>query len=286
MALYGMDKVVPQAQFPFPPIERLITPLGNISRFTLFWSSMGTSPFYTFFAGTLEVAAAICLLFSRTALLGALLATAAMTNVAALNIGFDIPVKVFSLHLLALAIFLLAPDLARVAKFLLTSTPITTPSARFRWLRLALKAVVVVYILGTCVQAGLAIRHTRLVRSPLYGIYDVAEFTQDGAVRPPLTTDTIRWRRVVFGSPETISIQRMDDSTQRSPAKYDASKGTLSVMANTNNGGGILTCTRPDPEHLVLEGVYREKKVLVKLNRVDETKLPLVKSHIHWIAGQ
>jgi hypothetical protein len=36
---------------------------------------------------------------------------------------------------------------------------------------------------------------------PLYGIWDVDEFLIDGQVRPPLLTDTGRWRRVIFERP-------------------------------------------------------------------------------------
>jgi hypothetical protein len=140
--------------------------------------------------------------------------------------GFDIPVKVFAVHLLLIAIFVLAGDLARLANFLLLNRP--TPPANngvpwrgggFRTARFSLKTVFVLYDLASSVQACLAIRHTRRNRSPLYRIYAVEEFSANGTARAPLITDTARWKTVVFSSPERIWIKHMDDSIQGLPAK-------------------------------------------------------------------
>jgi hypothetical protein len=60
------------------------------------------------FAGMGETVAAAVLVFRRTAMLGAIVGAAVMTNVFMLNMSFDIPVKQFSFHLLAMCGLLLA----------------------------------------------------------------------------------------------------------------------------------------------------------------------------------
>ena len=292
MLIYGMDKVVPYAQFSEPPIERLVMPLGSLSRYAVFWSSMGTSPIYAAFAGATEVMAGLLLLLRPSALAGPLLAAAALANVIALNMGFDIPVKIFSIHLLLLAIFLLAPDAARLVNVLLLDRPgpphAAPPKTGARWrpVRLSLKAAVIVYIVGTSLQMCLGIQSMRLVRSPLYGIYDVVEFTQNGALRPPLTTDAMRWRRVIFDGDKAIAIQRMDDSMQQLLADYDAAKGSLTIKDRAGKtAAGVLGCTRTGPDHLLLQGAFQNQPVIVKLERFDDSKLTLSKSHFHWMVG-
>jgi hypothetical protein len=292
LVLYGMDKVVPNAQFPFPALQTLVTPVGNLSVYSLFWTSMGTSTMYAAFGGTMEVIAAGLLLFSRTTVLGALLAASAMANVAVLNFGFDIPVKVFSFHLLLMSVFVLGGDFVRLTNFLLLNRA-TTPNAvieprggRFRIARLSLKTIFIVYLAVTSVQACLGIQHVPANRSPLYGIYNVEEFSSNGTVRQPLTTDAGRWKTVIFNGPGYIWIRRMDDSVQTAPAEYDAARGALTISGKLKKDPkSVLTCTRPDQEHLVLQGAFQNQTLDVKLTRVDESKFKLTKSRVPWILG-
>jgi len=62
---------------------------------------MGASTPYNVFTGASEMLAGVLLFFPTTTLLGALLAMAVMTQVVALNFCYDVPVKLFSTHLLA-----------------------------------------------------------------------------------------------------------------------------------------------------------------------------------------
>jgi hypothetical protein len=80
---------------------------------------MGYSTAFTFFGGCAELLPAVFLLFRRTALLGSLLAFAVMLNIVMLNFCYDVPVKLYSLNLLLLSMFLilLRPKLQRTHHF-------------------------------------------------------------------------------------------------------------------------------------------------------------------------
>ena len=110
---YGFDKVF-KHQFYLPEPNTLYTPLGMLPPDLAYWSVMGASRSYSVFAGVLEVVPAALLLFRRTRLLGGLLAVAVLANVLALNIGFEITVKLWSGFLLALAAVVAAPGLRTV----------------------------------------------------------------------------------------------------------------------------------------------------------------------------
>jgi len=281
---FGMGKLVPNSQFFFPPLESLIKPIGDSSRGTLFWSRMGTSAIYSGFGGALEMLAGLLLLFPRTVLPGALIALAVLGNVFMLNVGFDIPVKVFSAHLVGLAAFLLAPDVPRLINVVLLNRPTQPrrterpPSARlYRVARNLFKATVILYMVISTVQIRLSIRNRRRAKSPLYGIYEVQEFTQNGAVRPPLTTDRERWRRIVFSTPGTMWVQGMDNGLRFFAADYNSAENTLTI-ASKDGTRNVMHLSRPNQEWMMLDGRFLNQSLALKLSRIDESKFFLVKS--------
>ena len=115
---YGVDKIF-KNQFYLPEPNTLFTPMGEAGKDLLYWSSMGTSHFYNIFLGSLEALAAACLLIKRTRLIGLLLSAGILLNVVAINFGFDISVKLYSLFLLFLTAYLLTPYFARLYQLLM-----------------------------------------------------------------------------------------------------------------------------------------------------------------------
>ena len=110
MFLYGLAKAIP-LQMPFPYLTRLLEPYGNFSPMAVLWSSVGASHSYEIFTGCAETLGGILLLMPRTTTLGALVCLADMIQVFTLNMTYDVPVKLFSFHLLLFSLFLLAPDI-------------------------------------------------------------------------------------------------------------------------------------------------------------------------------
>lgn len=113
LVAYGMYKLIP-VQFPAPAPERLVQTLGELSPMGFLWTFMGHSPAYNAFAGTGELVGGLLLFFRRTTMLGALVVAGVMANVVALNFTYDVPVKLYSSHLLLSAVLLLAPDASRL----------------------------------------------------------------------------------------------------------------------------------------------------------------------------
>ncbi|WP_261663868.1 hypothetical protein [Deinococcus sp. Marseille-Q6407] len=104
-------------QFGLLRPEQLDITYGDSSPMGLLWRFMATSPGYQWVGGVAEVLPAVLLLHRRTATLGALVAAVTMTNVFALNLFYDVPVKLFSGHLLLTALVLAAADLPRLWAF-------------------------------------------------------------------------------------------------------------------------------------------------------------------------
>ncbi|MDL2345577.1 hypothetical protein QOL99_15680 [Deinococcus sp. MIMF12] len=135
---------------------QLLTTYGESSPMGLLWRFMAASPGYQYVAGVAELLPALLLLHRRTVTLGALVAAVTMTNVLALNLLYDVPVKLFSAHLLLAALVLLALDGQRLWAFATgrafaarTAVPSSRWEAPTAW-------VVTVLLLGGAVASGLS----------------------------------------------------------------------------------------------------------------------------------
>ena len=120
---YGIGKLfISQFQSPPSPAQ-LLRPILEFDPHRLFWLFMGVSKSYQFFAGLMEVIAGVLLIWRRTSLFGAFLAIGVLFNTLILNIGYDTPIKLFLFHLILISIFIVAPDINRLYRFLIKRQP-------------------------------------------------------------------------------------------------------------------------------------------------------------------
>jgi len=143
---YGFDKVF-KAQFYLPEPNILYSRFGNLDRDILFWSTMGVSRSYSVWSGGIELLAALLILIYRTRVLGLLITVGIFINIIAINIGFDISVKLFSLILLLMTIFALKDDWIPLLRFLVLKKEVklnenTGEHAAFRPLKVFFKTAV------------------------------------------------------------------------------------------------------------------------------------------------
>ncbi|HYP52008.1 MAG TPA: hypothetical protein VEQ42_00625, partial [Pyrinomonadaceae bacterium] len=287
---YGAVKVI-NTQFPRPPLDRLVQPFGDASPMGLLWTFMGASEPYTMFTGAAEMLCGVLLFARRTTTLGALLTAGVMGNVAMLNFSYDVPVKIFSLHLLALAVFLTVPDARRLADvFLLNraSRPAEVrPLFAREWLNraaLVLRTLFLVSLVGLSLYQSYEARQASSARSPLYGVWEVEEFSLDGEARPPLITEQDRWRRVIFDYPGVLAVQLMSDTRQRYRLVLDAGQKTLSLTKRDDpNWKTVFTYEQPEPERLALAGALDGRAIQARLRRTDPSRFLLRSRGFNWI---
>ena len=293
MLSYGWAKAVP-VQMRFPSLYTLIEPYGNFSPMGVLWASIGASPAYEIFAGCAEMLGGILLILPRTTMLGALICLADMTQVFMLNMTYDVPVKLFSFHLILLSLFLLAPDVKRLLDLFFFNRPVQ-PSPQFPLFATARSNRIAVgaQILFGVILMGMNAYGSRTLwyqygggspKSALYGIWNVEELVVDGQPRPPLMSDHDRWRRVIFDVPSRTAFQKMDESLVRLGAAINTSDNTLKLTKNDDpNWKASFSYTRPAPDRLVLEGEIDGHKEKMELQLVDRAKFPLVSRGFHWI---
>ncbi len=293
MISYGAIKVI-KSQFPNPTLDRLVQPFGDASPMGLLWTFMGASMAYSIFAGAAEMLGGLLLTTRHTRLLGGLVSIAVVSNIVMLNYAFDVPVKLYSSHLLLMGIFVILPDLRRlVSFFVLNRTP---EAVEFRplFVRPALRRVALIFqilfVVGYTVLALVGAQQTRKAygdlapRSTLRGVWDVEEIVVNGTVRPAVFTDATRWRRMVFDYKTGMSIYTMNDSRRRFNLKLGTAQKTMLLTKREDpNATSTFTYQQPGPGLLTVTGTMDGETIQAKLRRAEEKSFLLTSRSFHWI---
>ncbi|MFI6168373.1 DoxX family protein [Nocardia sp. NPDC051052] len=300
MLIYGFGKLIP-LQMPEPSLMNLLTPYGNFPLTGVLWLQVGSSPVYEMLLGSAEVLGGLLLFLPRTTTLGAMISVVSMAQVFVLNMTFAVPVKILSFHLLLLSLVVLAPQAKRLANVLVlqrSTDPARQPElfhAR-RWRRVAIagQVALLLWVLVSIVPddlKGWKEAGGGAPKPPLYGIWAVSEFSQDGQPVAPLTTDQNRWRRVVFDI-RGMAYQQMDGRLVPVRGVVDSAAHTITVAqaAGDDVRGkraptpiGTFTYSQSAPDRLRLDGQLRGHQVTLSLEQVDLKSFPLRSTEFKWV---
>ena len=295
MFYYGMAKVIP-TQFPPPALVTLVRPVGDLSLSDLLWVFVGASAPYQMFTGCAEMLAGLLLIVPHTATLGALAAIVDMTQVFALNMTYDFGLKQISFHLILISLFLLAPEVRRLANVLVLNRPAppSTGPMMFdtsRGNRIALFAqlgfgvFLIVMFTNLSLHFYVADGGTGAPRSPLYGIWNVEELAIDGNARPSIFNDyDRRWRRVIFDFTGRMFFQRWDDSYAGYGVSIDESRRTLALTKRASTTWtSAFTYERPAADRLILDGEMDGYHIRAELQLVERDTFRLLNSRFRWV---
>jgi hypothetical protein len=297
MVGYGLVKVL-KLQFPFPKVYRLYQPFGEASPMGLLWTFMGYSTAYNIFTGSLEVIGGMLLCFRRTRLLGALIVVAVMSNVVMLNFTYDVPVKLFSTHLLLIAILIILPDAKRLANFFLFNKPVKfEPVNSIPHINIGkrfyplVKTLVVLSIFATNTieiyrgyEKPEGYNETITLTQSLLGEYHVQKFELNGKAIAPDSLITQRWKKIVLKA-KTADIQYMDSTS--GPWHFVHSPGSSRIIIHSidlSSEGDFQA--QQDKGTLVLDGLLDQRRIKVVCQKKPgdpNSVFPLVSRGFHWI---
>ncbi len=294
MLEYGMTKIIPN-QFEAPSLKVLVTPVGDLSLNNMLWASIGAAPAYQIFTGCAELLAGILLLIPATSLLGSLLCLADLALVLTLNMAYDIGLKLTTIHLVLLAVFLLAPYSRRLANFFIlhraaevAAEPPLFATPGSNRIAVAVQALVGVYLLVTLASINVGFWYAKgggSERSALYGIWDVEQLSVDGQSRLPALNDyDRRWRRAIFDLKGSMDFQRTDDSFAHYEVAIDNASNRLKLgKTNSRTWRADFDFRRPSPDRLILEGEMDGHRIQARFRLVEFDTLPLLNSNFRWL---
>jgi hypothetical protein len=302
---YGIIKLF-LLQMPFPALSQLATPLGDLLPMRFSWLFIGYSAPYQFFSGAMETTAGLLLLYRRTVTAGLFAATGAFMNVVMINIAYDVPVKLYSSHLLFSCLFLLALDAPRLVRFLVLNQP-TPPTTAYDavfdqplsfWGSAAVKVFIVFQILIFPVKNGYQRYRAANAAAPSgpfkVGLYEVRDFTVNRQSIPAVVGDSLRWRDVIFDSNGAGSVNTTDSlffqRYRRGYFRYKTNPTDQTVAVWRTSAiprdSAFLFNSRyatPDSNTIVLDAQIRGDSVHVEMVRVPR-HFQLTERQFHWLS--
>ena len=298
---YGILKIF-SMQMYFPSLHQLATPLGDLLPMRLSWLFIGYSAPYQVFSGIMEVTAGLLLLYRRTSTLGILFATAVFMNVAALNLSYDIPVKIFSMELVFVCLFLLANESNRIICFFILNKPAAVGELyHFRytkkWMRVNRIVFKTAFIILALVLPFINYyeyyksAHTAPAKQPVAnGVYAVTVFAVNNNNLPANGTDSLRWRDCIFengtGSMET-SDTAFRHRYNRAYFNYalDSATGMLGFRKKYDDSLFMLKFRfdMPDSNTLRLWGKQHNDSLHIELKRTSR-HFQLAEKQFHWLS--
>jgi hypothetical protein len=299
---YGASKVF-QVQFPPPDLTRLAEPIGDASPMGLLWTFMGYSYAYNVFAGLAEIVGPALLCTRRTATLGALICVATLSNIVILNFAFDVPVKLYSLHLLAMACFVLAPDVPRLVNVLIrdrataprNEPPLIADPVRYRKWRVAFRVLATAVLMFSLAQSYVIWNSRNTIGPPsLHGIFAVRDTMRSGAWVPVTGHDSASWKRLTIGAFNRATIRFASDSVAVAIVTIDSLKHTLVLddeylrnqTPRIRTLHGTFSYEVPTANELILTGRIDADSMRLRFSRTDEKQYPLMNRGFHWIQEQ
>ena len=288
---YGFAKVY-KTQFPEPSLIRLLQPLGSFSPMGLAWTYMGFSEAYNVYTGMLEVLGGLLLIWRRTTTLGALLTMGVMSHVVVMNFTYDIPVKLFSTHLLVMALVVAATDRRRLYRLFFSNKSTASmieynpvKNKLYEKIKTGLKLTALILFIGISVWQGYSGKREygdKRAKPPLYGIWEVETMHINDSLIPPLLTNEQRWRYLVIDYKNRCSVMYMDDEIKWLNLEIDTSKSKLSIYNYDYEQHNNFTFSQ-EADRLRIVGKLGRDTLNIKMKAKDLNEMRLPNRGFHWI---
>jgi hypothetical protein len=278
---YGFIKIFP-GQFGPLGLYGLTEAYGDSTPMHLLWTFMGQSRAYTIFGGLMEAIPGMLLLFRRTSTVGMLSATAVMLNVMMLNFCYDVPVKLYSAHLLLMALFLLLPDVWPLWRFLFVRreavlTGVWVPRWERKALRIGAHVLQGLVVLGALYSTAWGsyqwTKQAQSTPSPIRGVYAVDAATGFGG--------DAKWSKVVLDKQFLIGVGS-DAKPTYLMVTYDTKAQTMTMAYKLgslhwiNGAAGAMTLT----------GSFKGAPVSMTLHKTNPDTYELNSRGFHWVNEQ
>jgi hypothetical protein len=303
LALYGITKVIP-AQFIPPAPSDLVVRFGWESLSNMYWESVAAAPpGYQVCLGVVELVTGIFLVLPKLWVLGTALAVMATVQVALVNVGFDVALKMHSTHLLVMALILFLPHARRIWNALAANRRVDPlPQRALTSSRSADRAIgavaVIIFAFSTAVAgiqavAILSIRGSHAATPPLMGAWravartsPIEYFIVDGYTTPARTSYVDPQHALV-----TVVLELSDGSQKVwdgmiTPAEHRIALHKPPAPANAGTADWPLQFHYEQPSASVLKisGAWeKSKEEELTFGQIDLSKLPLNDHSIHWI---
>jgi hypothetical protein len=293
MLIYAFEKIIP-TQMAFPNAESLLTTLGDKNGFTITWDFIGSRPAYSIFTGICELTAALLILFRRTRVFGCLFMTTVLANVVCFNIFYNVPVKILSIQLLVITLFLLAPFFKKLVQVFYCLKPVSLAEKIYVFTTPWKK-----YLLGACLwlipawAVFLTLKDTLKFQRDIaesakkQQLYNVTTFINGNDTLSPLLTDTLRWKRIFFTNyrkDKYAIVYNMNEGKDYYGYTWDSINRTITLTDADTTKKYVFHYSISAKDQFNMTGKWHGgKDVNVYFDKFYTDSMPLIKEKIRWI---
>ena len=290
---YGFSKIF-KTQFYLPEPNTLFTTIGQTPKDLLYWSTIGVSRSYNIFLGICECIAALLLLFKRTNLIGACLTFTILINVLAINLCYDISVKLFSGVLLFYTTVVISyyKNILKIVFMAYNNKHILKPKPTIKKYAIIFNTLLVGYFI-LCTSYPYIKNNNfnddNATRPPLHGAYETFYFAINNEPQIPLITDTSIWRRLFFHRQGYFIAQYMTDAMQDYNLQIDTTTKKLFITNTTNSSSNSSTNSNENYFNyinqgdtiLILNGTLGSDSILLKAKKLNLNTLPVLQKEFN-----
>lgn len=293
MLLYGFAKVF-LIQFQTPRLTTLVQQVGEMSPMGLAWTFMGFHPMYTIFTGLLEVFAGLFLIFRPTKTLGALMTVGVMTHVAVMNLCFDIPVKIFSIHLVLMGLILLFSDRRKIM-MVFFGQKVLDLHQEYHPMRdnylfnkiVKIKGIITGILMVAILAFGFFVQRQQSrrqnERDAYYGLYEVQDFKRMSTDGSKDLSNVQQWHYVVIEHAAKANI-RTKDSVHPFHFIMNPDRNTATLYRkNTDSIPPNFHLLKTGDHVYEFHGKIEEDSIHFKMKPADLKQFPLISRGFHWI---
>lgn len=288
LIVYGLAKVF-DGQFPANSYQRLDTKVGDVTPMGIVWTMMGASRPYTFVSGLLELTGGLLLLFRQTKTFGALFSMTVMINVALLNYMYDVPVKLFSTHIVLFCAFILTYDWKILFNFFIRHKTEKLDLNRFRvkqkWIHYTLR-VVKFALIGLIFYKMVPPLWATLDRPPvpMEGSYTVHLFEVRSVDSTLLNNvhDSVTWSKLYIEQVGAATVKfRNDDRMYLNTSIGEQDK--VIALYNTDNKLYGKVSYQNLNDTIVFSGKIGSNLVRIKTTKKTKDDYRLINTGFKWI---
>ncbi len=292
MLSYGFAKVF-QNQFPYPYLARLVQPYGESSPMGLAWTFMGYSKGYNFYTGIAEVIGGFFLIFRQTKTFGALFTMTVCTTIFVMNLCYDIPVKLFSGHLLLFATFIAMQDCNNLVAFFFKNKTAQLIQSSFYFenhkkikLFRYLKWFMVLFLFYVNYSDNKKsynedLNYNKAV--PLYGIYNAERKIVNNDTVPLIYKDTSNWKQLIISTSGSARVRLLNDSLRRFTFRIDTAKNEIVYFPAKDSSTKFRFKYKVSNGLLSMHGGVKSDSVVLEFTKYDESKYLLNSRGFNWI---
>lgn len=292
MFLYAFVKIF-KVQFHSASLTHLLEPLGNLYPNRLAWSFFGFSKSYNIFIGFLELLGGLLLIPRRTQTLGSFIIIGIMTQVLVMNFTYDIAVKLFSIHLVLMALIIFITDNRFINVFInnkaVESYKYYNPIKNEKYHKVIfwVKSIGLIIVIGLMSFNFYSVENKKgdsREKPVLYGIWEVSNFIKNGDTLQPLITDDYRWRYLIVDFKDKATVKTMDDNKHQYTFITDSkSKKIIINEPNSESKDYNFNFKNLSSELLQLDGIIESDTLQIKFSKIDHKKFNLYSRGFNWI---